>query len=133
MTSDLESCALVERLLNELLKTTEAFQSVKNQNAVLAQESVLNAQAQLPLQHENERLVKENNTLHLQLIQRKEALDSVDLRWKATLRQAQNEAQDLSFLNGQKDARIRELETEVLRMKQKLDKVLAKLYMPGQD
>lgn len=32
---DLEACALVERLLNELLKTTEAFHQVKNQNAVL--------------------------------------------------------------------------------------------------
>lgn len=62
---DLESSALVERLLNELLKTTEAFQTVKNENAVLAQEAVLNSQAHLPLQHENERLVKENNTLHL--------------------------------------------------------------------
>jgi len=36
-------------------------------------------------------------------------------------------------LNGQKDSRIKELEAEVLRMKQKLDKVLNKLYMPGQD
>ena len=86
LCSDLESCALVERLLNELLKTTEAFQQVKNQNAVLEQESSLNAQAQLPLQHENERLVKENNTLHMQLIQRKEALEQVELRWKSTLR-----------------------------------------------
>jgi len=108
---------LVERLLNELLKTTEAFQQVKNQNAVLEQESCLNAQAQLPLQHENERLVKENNTLHMQLIQRKEALEQVELRWKSTLRQAQSEATDLGFLNKQKDARIKDLESEVLRMK----------------
>lgn len=49
------------------------------------------------------------------------------------MRQAQNEASDFGFLNGQKDARIKELEAEVLRMKQKLDKVLNKLYMPGQD
>jgi len=40
---DLEACALVERLLNELLKTTEAFHQVKNQNAVLTQESLLNS------------------------------------------------------------------------------------------
>lgn len=92
---------------------------------------MLNAQAQLPLQHENERLVKENNTLHIQLIQRKEALEQVDLRWKSTLRQAQNEALDLAFLNTQKDARIKDLESETLKMKQKLDKVLNKLYMPG--
>jgi len=39
----------------------------------------------------------------------------------------------LQFLNSQKDARVKELENEVLKMKQKLDKVLNKLYMPGQD
>ena len=69
----------------------------------------------------------------MQLIQRKEALEQVELRWKSTLRQAQSEATDLGFLNKQKDARIKELESEVLRMKQKLEKVLSKLYMPGQD
>jgi hypothetical protein len=53
---------------------------------------VLNSQAHLPLQFENEHLVKENNTLHMQLIQQKEALDSVELRWKATMRSIQNEA-----------------------------------------
>ena len=67
------------------------------------------------------------------MIQRKEALDQVELRWKSTLRQAQTEATDLQFLNSQKDARVKELENEVLKMKQKLDKVLNKLYMPGQD
>lgn len=111
--ADVESCGLVERLLSELLKTTEAFQSIKNENAVLAQEGQLNAQAQLPLQHENERLVKENNELHRQIIERKEAADQVDLRWKASLRQAQNEAQDLTFLCAQKDTRVREVETEL--------------------
>jgi hypothetical protein len=34
-----ESTALVERLLNELMKTTEAFQMLKNENTVLAQEA----------------------------------------------------------------------------------------------
>jgi hypothetical protein len=51
------------------------------------------------LQHENQRLVKENNELHRQLIERREAADQVDMRLKSTLRQASNEASDLSFLN----------------------------------
>jgi hypothetical protein len=86
-----------------------------------------------PLQHENERLVKENNALHLEVIQRKEAIDAVELRWKATLRQAQEEAKDLNFLVGQKMAKVKELEAENLKLKLKIDKVLQKLYMPGQD
>lgn len=61
---DIESTALVERLLNEVIKSTEAFQQLKNESAVIAQEAQLNTQALLPLQKENERLVKENNDLH---------------------------------------------------------------------
>lgn len=66
--ADVESSALVERLLNEVLQTTEAFQKLKNENAVIANEAGLNGQSMVPLQKENERLVKENNDLHLQLI-----------------------------------------------------------------
>ena len=59
--ADIESTALVERLLNELIKATESYQKVKNESAVHAQEASLNTQAIVPLQKENERLVKENN------------------------------------------------------------------------
>lgn len=55
------------------------------------------------------------------------------MRLKSTLRQASNEASDLSFLNQQKDVRIAALESELLKMRQKLDKVQSKLYMPSQD
>jgi len=61
---DIESAALVERLLNEVLQTTEAFQKLKNTNAVIANEATLNGQSMVPLQKENERVVKENNDLH---------------------------------------------------------------------
>ena len=81
------------------MKCTEAFQSLKNENAVLSQEAGLNTQALIPLQKENERLVKENNDLHFQIIKRKEEAESVELRWKGVLRQSQNEAQDLHFLS----------------------------------
>jgi hypothetical protein len=40
------------------------------------------------------------------LIQRKEAADQVDMRWKSSLRQVQNETADLVFLGTQKDKRI---------------------------
>lgn len=50
------------------MQTTEAFQKLKNENAVISNEAGLNGQSMMPLQKENERLVKENNDLHLQLI-----------------------------------------------------------------
>ena len=86
MCLDIESSALVERLLNEVLQTTEAFQKLKNENAVIANEASLNGQSMMPLQKENERLVKENNDLHFQMIQHREHADGADLKWKAMCR-----------------------------------------------
>jgi len=40
----------------------------------------------MPLQKENERLVKENNDLHFQMIQHREHADGADLKWKAQCR-----------------------------------------------
>jgi hypothetical protein len=38
------------------------------------------------LQKENERLTKENNKLHLEVIQVKEGRDACELQWKQVLR-----------------------------------------------
>ena len=65
---DIESTALVERMLNELIKAMEAYQIAKNESAVHSNEANLNTQAIVPMQKENERLVKENNQLHRDLI-----------------------------------------------------------------
>lgn len=77
--------------MNEVMQLTEAFQKVQNENAVLANEASLNGQSMAPLQKENERLVKENNELHHQLIKLREASDGADLKWKAQCRSSQNE------------------------------------------
>ena len=130
---DIESTALVERLLNEVMQTTEAFQKLKNENAVVAQEAQLNSQSMAPLQKENERLVKENNSLHFQLIQAKEHADESSLKWKAQSRQSMNEVQDLRFLLTQKDANISKLSEDNAKLRTKLEKVMERLYMPSQD
>lgn len=115
------------------MQTTEAFQKLKNDNTVIAQEAQLNSQAHLPLAAENERLVKENNELHLKLIEYREQVDGSDLKWKASYRQSQNEVQDLRFLLTQKENSIRSLDTENVALRTKLDKVMEKLYLPSTD
>jgi hypothetical protein len=50
--------------------------------------------------------MKENNQLHLEIIQAREGAEEVELRWKAANRQLQNEARDLRFLVEAKDAKI---------------------------
>jgi centrosomal protein CEP135 len=95
---DIESSALVERLLNDLVKTTEGYQTVKNELTISREEGKLNQQALMPLQNDNERLLKENNQLHMDIIKAKEEVEHVDNKWKGAFRQLQNEAQDLRFL-----------------------------------
>ena len=82
---------------------------------------------------ENERIVKENNDLHFQLIQYREHADGADLKWKATCRQTQNEVQDLKFLLAQKDSQIASFDAENIKLRNKLDQVMEKLYMPSKD
>jgi centrosomal protein CEP135 len=79
----IESAALAEKLLNDLLKTTEGFQKLKKINEELKQQcqsdftyvsklSSLPPLKQEPVKKENERIVRENNELHLLLIKVKE-------------------------------------------------------------
>ena len=44
-----------------------------------------------------------------------------------------NEVQDLRFLLTQKDSSIAKLDQENAKLRQKLDRVMEKLYMPSQD
>jgi centrosomal protein CEP135 len=83
---DIESSALVERLLVDLAKTTEGYHRVKNELVVVTSENGLGWWALMPLQKENERLVKENNLLHFDVIKAKEELEQIDLKWKGTIR-----------------------------------------------
>jgi DNA repair exonuclease SbcCD ATPase subunit len=71
--------------------------------------------------------------LHLDIIQANEHSEEVDLKWKAANRQLQNESRDLRFLVESKDAKIRALDREIAKMRGKLEKTLAKMYMPSQD
>lgn len=123
----------MERLLTDLLKTTEAFQKSKTELALITSENELNQQALQPLQKENERLQRENNQLHFQVIQAKEQLDQVELRWKGAVRQLTGELQDMKFLVDQKDIKVRKLDAELTKMRGKYEKVLSKMYMSDQD
>ena len=82
----LDSAALVERLLGDLVRTTEGFQSLKKANDEIKQEALLKTNGLLPLQKENVRLTKENNDLHLELIRTKETCESQESRWKSSLK-----------------------------------------------
>ena len=86
MRKALESAALAEKLLNDLLKTTEGFQKLKKINESLQSQVSNDNLYYEPLKKENERVVKENNELHLRVIQLREDLEARDTTYKAKLK-----------------------------------------------
>lgn len=77
---------MAERLLNDMLKATEAFNKLKKINDELKSKvgaetssvscSECDVVQQEPLKKENEHLMAQNNQLHLEVISLKEQLDS---------------------------------------------------------
>ena len=84
-----------------------------------------------PLKKENERIVKENNELHFQMIKVREDCELRENQMKAQVRQIQNEKTDLQFLASQKDFKIQELDKTISDMKSKLEKALQKAFNPA--
>ncbi len=66
-----------------------------------------------PLKKENERVVRENNTLHLEIIKAKEEVETRENKWRAAIKALENERADLRFVITQKDFRQQQLESEV--------------------
>ena len=128
---NVQSTQLVDRLLNDLLQTTEGYQKLKSQIEMVKHDEKLNQQALVPLQKENEKLTKENNKLHIDVITVKEERDSCELRWKQALRTLQDECQDLRYLVDSKDQRIRNLEEEGVKLKSQMQKTLERIYLPS--
>ena len=121
---------MAEKLLNDLLKTTEGFQKLKKINESLQSQVSNDNLYYEPLKKENERVVKENNELHLKVIQLQEELEARETTFKSKLKQAQNERTDLHFVCEQKDHRIQELDRLVADMQARLEKVMQKVYNP---
>lgn len=72
----------------------------------------------LPLKAENERVVRENNELHREIIDVKERLEASEIKWRGSLKQAQAQVDDAVFAAKQKDIRIKQLETDILELQE---------------
>ena len=125
----IDSASLIERLLNDLIKTTEGFQSLKKVNEELKQSVNKSEQMILPLKKENAKLVQENNDLHFEMIKIKEESDYSSAKWQTTFNRLDGERNDLRFLVEQKDSKLRKLEEDNFAVKSKLDGLLKKTYL----
>ena len=118
----------MSRLLADLLLATQSNQdlelSAQRQATAL---DVLQAEVS-PLRHENGRLVRENNQLHLELIRQAEDFEPAEQGWTRQMRQTTSEAKDSAFIASQHAELVAkyeaELETLRGRLAQSLDRNL---------
>mgnify|MGYP006976790068 CR=1 FL=1 len=109
----IESASLVEKLLNDLIKTTEGFQNLKKMNEELKSAQFKGDQITEPLKRENARLLKENNELHYEVMKIKEEAEFKDSKIQSALKTIDGERNELKFLIQQKESAMKKLEEDV--------------------
>ncbi|XP_054910083.1 centrosomal protein of 135 kDa isoform X2 [Poeciliopsis prolifica] len=108
----IESLPLVEKLFSDLVHTTESLRNAKLSAGKTEKES-RNVDALLePYKAENAKLVKENNSMHLELLKLREEKDNFCRELKLQIRKLDNETSDLKFLNNQYVHKLRCLEKD---------------------
>lgn len=108
-----DSCDLVDRLLSDLISTSEGYQNLKVQvekgkEEIYEKETIIQ-----PLRKENGRLNRENNELHYQMMQTKEDCQFKISCFENKVKSLEGEIKDLQFVAEQKDAKIKKLDVEV--------------------
>ncbi|EAS07050.1 centrosomal protein, putative (macronuclear) [Tetrahymena thermophila SB210] len=127
----IESAELVDKLLNDLLKTSEGFQKLKNKNQELEQQLCIIEKSLNPLKAENQKLMRENNNLQSEIILSSENAQQKYNLLTVRLKQLQTEAQDLKFVLQKSEERCLKLQDENSALKNKLDTISAKVYLPS--
>jgi centrosomal protein CEP135 len=127
----LESAALVERLLTDLLKTTEGFQQLKKINDDVKNRLKQAQEAIVPFQTETSRLTKQNNDLHIDLMRVKEDCDSRENAWRASVKKLESECEDLKYLVARAKEDMNDLEQQNLDLRTRLDNAMSKSYLPS--
>ncbi|CAI2370249.1 unnamed protein product [Moneuplotes crassus] len=115
-----ESCALVGKLLAEIAKMTENFQKEKTRADTLENTVRQEQIALLPLQKENARVVRENNSLHKEIITVKENLAQNDNSWQKQFRQLESEYNDIKNALKMKDFELKNLRNRNRKLEEKL-------------
>ena len=108
----IDSVQVVNKVLNDLIKTTEAFKKLQDERNLLKDQIKSQNEIVLPLRNENMKLTKENNELHNEIIKLKDNIDNKNLNNNDDIKKYEDENNDLKFLNNQKDNKIKNLINE---------------------
>ena len=84
-----------------------------------------------PLRREVEKLTRENNDLHIEMIRMKEKIDLSEIKWETSLKSLEDQKRDLKFIVDQKDIRVGQLSKENESLRVRIEELLSKLYLPS--
>ena len=123
------SVSIVNKVLNDLIKTTEGFKKLQDERDRLRNELKSQGDLILPLRNENIRLTKENNELHQEMIKLKDVLEKNSSANMQNIAKTQNEKDEFKLLLSQKDSLIKAQISEIDSLKQKINDLFDKLYI----
>jgi centrosomal protein CEP135 len=118
-----DSCSLVERVLGDLLATTELYQRTKLRAEEAENQITYEQIALMPLK-------RENNALHKEIIQVKENLSQNDNSWQRQYKQIESEYNDIKQAFLAKNYKIKEMEKRNLKLEERLGRIMTKAYKP---
>jgi chromosome segregation ATPase len=119
-----ESAPLVHCLFDDLCALRETQTTMAhNLSEKTANEAKLLRQVH-PIQKELSRMVRENNQLHLELIQRGEVLDTHQRKSALDTKKLQTKITDQAFIISQQAQHIRDLETQLDEHKERMQQLL---------
>ena len=124
----LDSVSVVNKVLNDLIKTTEGFKKLQDERDKLRIELKNQGDLILPLRNENIQLTKENNELHKEMITLKDNLEKHNNANMQNITRNENEKEEFKLLLNQKDSQIRNQQIEIDSLKQKMNDLFDKLY-----
>ena len=124
-----DSVTLVRNVLDNLIKATKAFKTIKLENERLENEMSVQGDLVLPLRNENHKLLQDNNDLHKEIIDIKDKLEIKNTTSNQNLQKNLENIEQMKFLVSQKNIKIKNLEFQVECLKKKLNDVFEDIYM----
>ena len=125
----IDSVSIVNKVLNDLIKTTEGFKKLQDERDKLRNELKAQGDLILPLRNENIKLTKENNELHQEMIKLKDVLEKNSSANLQNTAKTKNEKEEFKLLLSQKDSLIKAQISEIDSLKQKINDLFDKLYL----
>lgn len=123
----LDSMPLVQKLLSDLIQTTDAARKFKAQIDVLSQEKSLANDQVAPLKNEVVRLTAENNRLHQDLIQIADAKEEIERKSQMAAKKLEAQTADLRFMTGQYSKRVEAEQAKVDQARDRVEQFMTKL------